>query len=110
MTNLSMIFHVVVSVIDNLKFETRPSSPMNCRSPFTENICTILNARAMAKKTWRHEKIILCICDQQVSFGQIMFSPPQKNFSRTLMHAALKGKVFSRFSHKYCVINNFFQQ
>ena len=50
-TKLNMIFHVVVSVIDYLKFETRHSSPMNCRSPFTENICTILNARAMAKKT-----------------------------------------------------------
>ena len=24
----------------------------------------------------RYGKIILCICDQQVSFGQIMFSPP----------------------------------
>ena len=28
----------------------------------------------------KHERIILCICDQQVSFGQIMFSPPNKIF------------------------------
>ena len=26
----------------------------------------------------KHERIILCICDQQVSFGRIMFSPPNK--------------------------------
>ena len=34
-----------------------------------------------------HERIILCICDQQVLFGRIMFSPPppQQNFSRTPM-------------------------
>ena len=31
-------------------------------------------------KTWRHERIILCICDRQVSFGQIMFSHPNKIF------------------------------
>ena len=37
-------------------------------------------SHGMAKKTWRHERIILCICDQQVSFGQIMFSPPTKIF------------------------------
>ena len=37
-------------------------------------------SHGMAKKTWRHERIILCICDQQVSFGQIMFSPPTKFF------------------------------
>ena len=28
----------------------------------------------------KHERIILCICDQQVSFGQIMFSAPNKIF------------------------------
>ena len=62
---------------------------MNCQSPFTENICTILNARALTvwrrKLLKRHERIILCICDQQVSLEQIMFSPPQQNFSRTPM-------------------------
>ena len=31
------------------------------------------------EKTWRHERIILCICDQQVLFGQIMFNPPPPN-------------------------------
>ena len=36
-------------------------------------------SHGMVKKTWRHERIILCICDQQVSFGQIMFSPPPRN-------------------------------
>ena len=47
----------------------------------------------MAMKAWRHERIILCICDQQVSFGQIMFSPaPQQNFSRTPMTLALQEK------------------
>ena len=33
-------------------------------------------SQGMAKKTWRHERVILCICDQQVSLGQIMFTPP----------------------------------
>ena len=46
-------------------------------------------SHGLAKKTWRHERIILCICDQQVSFGQILFSPPapshQQIFSRTPM-------------------------
>ena len=37
-------------------------------------------SHGMAKKTWRHERIILCICDQQVSFGQIMFSAPPTKF------------------------------
>ena len=37
-------------------------------------------SHGMAKKTWRHERIILCICDQQVSFEQIMFRPPNKVF------------------------------
>ena len=40
-------------------------------------------SHGMAKKTWRHERIILCICDQQVSFGQIMLTtppPPNKIF------------------------------
>ena len=46
-------------------------------------------SQGMAKKTWRHERIILCICDQQVSFGQIMFSPPNKSFSRTPMSVPL---------------------
>ena len=37
-------------------------------------------SHGMAMKTWRHERIIFCICDQQVSFGQIMFSSPNKIF------------------------------
>ena len=37
-------------------------------------------SQGMAKKTWRHERIILCICDQQVSFWRIIFSPPNKIF------------------------------
>ena len=37
-------------------------------------------SHGMAMKTWRYERIILCICDQQVSFGQIMFSSPNKIF------------------------------
>ena len=37
-------------------------------------------SHGMTKKTWRHERIILCICDQQASFGQIMFSPTNKIF------------------------------
>ena len=35
-------------------------------------------SHCMAKKTRRHERIILCICDQQVLFGQIMFTPTPK--------------------------------
>ena len=31
------------------------------------------------------------VCDQQVSFGQIMFSPRQQNFSRTPMHSPLRA-------------------
>ena len=43
-------------------------------------------SQGMAKKTWHHERIILCICNHQVSFGQTMFSPPpQQNFSCTPM-------------------------
>ena len=45
-------------------------------SHYFECLC----CHGMAKKTWLHERIILCICDQQVSFGQIMFSPPNKIF------------------------------
>ena len=37
-------------------------------------------SHGMAMKTWRHERIILCICDLQVSFGQIMLSSPQQIF------------------------------
>ena len=37
-------------------------------------------SHGMAKKTWRHERIILCICDQQVSLGQIIFPPPPTKF------------------------------
>ena len=29
--------------------------------------------------------MLIYVCDQQVSFGQIMFSPPQQNFSCTPM-------------------------
>ena len=48
------------------------------------SIAVINIERKYANKTmqwqWRHERIILCICDQQVSFRQIMFSPPNKIF------------------------------
>ena len=37
-------------------------------------------SHGMAKKTCRHERIILCVCDQQVSLGQIMFSPRPTKF------------------------------
>ena len=43
---------------------------------YFERLCS----HGMAMKTWRHERIILCICDQQVSFGQIMFISPTKFF------------------------------
>ena len=40
---------------------------------YFEHLCS----HSMAKKTWRHKRIILCICDQQVSFGQLMLRSPQ---------------------------------
>ena len=36
-------------------------------------------SHGIAKKTWRHVRIILCIRNQQVSFGQIMLSYPSPN-------------------------------
>ena len=58
-------------------------------------------SHGMAKKTWRHERIILCICDQQVSFWQIMFSPPKKIFPvrRWFQHSHLIS-----VHHKICAI------
>ena len=38
MTNLNIIFYVVMSVIDSLKFETRPSSVMNLGPANNDNI------------------------------------------------------------------------
>jgi len=65
-------------------------------------------SHGMAMKTWRHERIILCICDQQVSFGllicswfgQILFSSPNKIFPvrcwiSLAIFALKKQKTFS---------------
>ena len=60
------------------------------------------SSQGIAKKTWRRERIILCICDQKVSFGQIMFSPPTKIFSRTpmMLDVVYKNERAARISAK----------
>ena len=64
-------------------------------------------SHGMAKKTSCHERIILCICDQQVLFGQIMFSPPpQQNFSCTPMSRKVLHLVCS-FSFLIVATNHF---
>ena len=87
MTNLNMIFQVVVSVYRLLKIWNSPQFPDELSISiyqkylhYFERLCS----HSMVKKTWRHERIILCICDQQVSFGKLCSAPPQQNFSRTL--------------------------
>ena len=60
-------------------------------------------SHGMAKKTWRHERIILCICDQQVSFGQIMFSPPNKIFTVRRWLIACKIGQLNQFKLNYYV-------
>ena len=60
------------------------------------------SSQGMAKKTWRRERIVLCICEQQVSFGQIMFSPPPPKFSRTpmMLDVVYKNERAARISVK----------
>ena len=86
MTNLNMILHVLVSVYRLVKIGNSPQFPDELSmsmAPFTENICTILNARALT--VWRRKldvtKESSCASvTNKFHSGKLCSAPPTKFF------------------------------